>query len=97
MSETITYQLLTGTDSVKRLPDGAFIPPDPANRDWQMFLEWVAAGNTPLPAPGSIAPPIVTLPQPTTLEADPEGDMDATTKRYVDEQIATLQQQLRRV
>lgn len=27
--------------------DGATIPPDPNNIDYQAFLEWVAAGNTP--------------------------------------------------
>jgi len=27
------------------------IPPDPANTDYAAYLEWVAAGNTPEPAP----------------------------------------------
>jgi len=35
---------------IKRLADNAFIPLDPANTDYQKYLEWVAAGNTPLPA-----------------------------------------------
>ena len=33
-------------DSIKRNADGAFIPKDPANTDYQEYLEWVAAGNT---------------------------------------------------
>ena len=36
--------------SVKRLLDNAFIPFDPANTDYQKYLKWVAAGNTPEPA-----------------------------------------------
>jgi len=36
--------------SVERLEDNAFIPFDPANTDYQQYLEWVAAGNTPEPA-----------------------------------------------
>ena len=38
------------TQTIKRLPDNAFIPNDPSNTDWQAYQEWLAAGNTPLPA-----------------------------------------------
>jgi hypothetical protein len=35
---------------IYRIADGAFIPFDPANTDYQEYLKWLAEGNEPLPA-----------------------------------------------
>lgn len=55
------YQLVTpvpegAMQHVQRLSDGAFIPFDPANRDYQEYLAWVEAGGVPDPAPETGAP-----------------------------------------
>lgn len=54
------YQL-TATDSVIRTEDGAYIPADPANRDYAEYLQWVEDGGEPDP----YVPPEEVPPQPT--------------------------------
>ena len=61
-----TYQLIapfgdaTESTSVRR-SDGWAIPPDPANTDYAAYLEWVAAGNIPEPAPEPPVPQELTV------------------------------------
>ena len=58
----MTYQITTG-DTILRLTDNAFIPPDPANTDYQAYLAWVEAGNMPEPAPQVAPAPVLTTEQ----------------------------------
>jgi hypothetical protein len=41
---------LDNSQALIRTTDGACIPFDPANTDYQEYLKWVEAGNTPTPA-----------------------------------------------
>ena len=41
---------LSKSESIHRLSDNNWIPPDPANTDYKEYLKWLAEGNTPLPA-----------------------------------------------
>jgi len=51
MDTPMTQYQLTSGDSIVRLSDNAYIPQAPGNRDYAEYLEWLEAGNTPLPAP----------------------------------------------
>ena len=47
----MTYKLMKNEDGSEQnyilAEKGKIIPKKPANRDYQEYLEWVAAGNTP--------------------------------------------------
>jgi hypothetical protein len=43
------YKLLLD-GGVYHVPSGRHIPPDPNNRHWWEYQNWLAAGNTPEPA-----------------------------------------------
>lgn len=44
------HPIFGASNTVIRLADGASIPPDPDNTDYQQYLKWLEAGNTPEPA-----------------------------------------------
>lgn len=44
------YKLTRYGEMVHRLSDGACIPFDEANTDYQAYLKWLSEGNEPLPA-----------------------------------------------
>ena len=44
------YKLTKFGGVVIRMDDNACIPFDPANTDYQQYLAWLEAGNTPIPA-----------------------------------------------
>jgi hypothetical protein len=48
-----TNTLFPDANSVTRTTDGACIPFDPDNTDYQAYLAWLAEGNEPLPAEGA--------------------------------------------
>ena len=50
MFKLINNSFTGDTISVKRTQDGACIPFDPANTDYQQYLAWLAEGNEPIPA-----------------------------------------------
>ena len=45
----MTYTLTAQPNIIVRDEDGAFVPTDPDNIDYQAFTQWVKEGNEPTP------------------------------------------------
>ena len=87
------YQLTASEEPcvVIRTEDGAYIPPDPANRDYAEYQQWVEGGGVP----DAYVPPPVVEPVPTpeqqilfdhenrirTFEGEPPLSLDEFTKK----------------
>lgn len=64
--------IIPNVGAVQRVADGAIIPFDPANLDYQAYQAWLAAGNTPDASPAPL------VPTETTFTADPWQDIKAS-------------------
>ena len=72
----MTYTLVEHPGIIQRDEDGAFVPFDPDNVDYQKYLAWLDEGNEPTP----YTPPASTLPETVPVEdrvADLETRVDA--------------------
>jgi hypothetical protein len=72
----MTYTLTEFPHTIIRDEDGAAVPTDPDNIDYQDYLAWLAEGNEPTP----YTPPAVTLPETVPVEdrvADLETRVEA--------------------
>lgn len=77
------YKIISDT-TVLNKDTGAYIPTDPANSDYQVYLAWLAEGNTPEP----VDPP--PPPDPKIVGIEFEGVMCSATKDDQNGVVAVL-------
>lgn len=83
------YHLTASTGIVLR-DDGAFIPADGGNADWQAYQQWLSLGNQPTPyAPAAQVPQSVTRFQALAALSE-AGLLTATKAIFADQQTTVL-------
>ena len=96
VSHNMTYTLTNDPGIIVRDEDGAFIPMDPSNVDYQVYLAWVEEGNEPNPAPGIPTPPIEDVTP--TIEELAEATADQEQRiQALENQMATFQAELKQI
>ena len=81
----MSYKLTKENASVIRLSDNASIPFDTGNTDYQAYLAWVDAGNTPEPMDQETPEQII-----QRLESVLDQHLDAVANSYRYESIRTM-------
>ena len=88
----MTYTLTSHPNTVVRDEDGAFIPFDPDNVDYQDYLAWLDEGNAPKQPPANPTPPIETPPPPDIHEVNAQvQDIDQRLTALEDDAAAAQQ------
>lgn len=71
----MAYKWIKENVTVKRLADGACIPNDPSNSDWQAFQAWVAAGGVCQPADPPTQAEVDRATRKAALDAEAAADL----------------------
>lgn len=90
---TQVHDHMTGKPSdnvVQRDEDGAFIPFDEGNADYQEYVRWMTEGGKTKPPPAVPAPPIEEIPPPDITEVHAQV-------QDIDQRLSDLEQQVANV
>ena len=80
------------TTMIQRVSDGAFIPIDPDNTDYQAFMKWQMEGGMIGPPLSAPSPPIAEVPEPDIREVNAQvQDIDERLKA-LETQVSNVEQ-----